>query len=277
MFEKSKILTDFNCFISHLPPIHTMSRFTNKIVFLTGGATGIGRATALAFATEGARLAICDVAEAETQETVRLCEAIGAKAIFIKTDVSSASDIQAAVQRTVTEFGGLDVGVNNAGIEGSRDKGTHEYDDDTFRRVIDVNLTGVFLCMKAQLQAMLAAQKPGVIVNTSSILGHYAMPGHSAYIAAKHGVMGLTRAAALEYARYGVRINAVCPGWIETQMTAVQTERDVRVMEKLIKTVPMRRRGAPEEIAQTILFLASDHASYITGQGYLADGGLSAF
>lgn len=253
-----------------------MSRFTNKTVFLTGGATGIGRATALAFAHEGAHIAICDVAEAETQETVSLCEAAGAKAIFIKTDVDSMQEIQAAVKRTIAEFGGLDVGVNNAGIEGSRDKGTHEYDEQTFRRVIDVNLTGVFLCMQAELQAMLAAQKPGAIVNTSSILGHFAMPGHAAYIAAKHGVMGLTRAAAVEYARFGVRINAVCPGWIETPMTVAHSEQDMRLMEKLVKTVPMRRKGAPEEIAQAILFLASDHASYITGQGYLADGGLSA-
>ncbi|TAE22629.1 MAG: SDR family oxidoreductase [Candidatus Kapaibacterium sp.] len=253
-----------------------MNRFTNKTIFLTGGATGIGRATALAFASEGASLALCDVAETETQETVQLCNNAGAKAIFIKTDVASAEQIQSAIQRTIQEFGGLDVGVNNAGIEGTRDKGTHEYDETIFRRVIDVNLTGVFLCMKAQLQAMLAAQKPGAIVNTSSILGHFGMPGHAAYIAAKHGVMGLTRAAALEYARYGVRINAVCPGWIETPMTIAHNEKDQQLMDKLVKSVPMRRRGTPEEIAQAILFLASDHASYITGQGYLADGGLSA-
>jgi NAD(P)-dependent dehydrogenase (short-subunit alcohol dehydrogenase family) len=253
-----------------------MNRFTNKTVFLTGGATGIGRATALAFAREGASLAVCDVAEEATQETVALCKQEGAKAIFIKTNVASTSDIDNAVKRTITEFGSLDVGVNNAGIEGSRDKGTHDYDETVFRRVIDVNLTGVFLCMKAQLQAMLTAQKPGCIVNTSSILGQFGMPGHAAYIAAKHGVMGLTRAAALEYARFGVRINAVCPGWIETPMTVSHSDKDDKLMEKLIKSVPMRRKGVPEEIAQTILFLASDHASYITGQGYLADGGLSA-
>jgi NAD(P)-dependent dehydrogenase (short-subunit alcohol dehydrogenase family) len=253
-----------------------MSRFINKTVFLTGGATGIGRATALAFASEGASLAICDVAEAATQETVALCKELGAKAIFIKTDVASTSDIEAAVKRTVAEFGSLDIGVNNAGIEGSRDKGTHEYDETTFRRVIDVNLTGVFLCMKAELQAMLVAQKPGVIVNTSSILGHFGMPGHSAYIAAKHGVMGLTKAAALEYARFGVRVNAVCPGWIETPMTVMHNEKDEKLMEKLIKAHPMRRKGQPEEIAQTIVFLASDEASYIVGQGYIVDGGMAA-
>lgn len=253
-----------------------MNRFTNKTVFLTGGATGIGRATAIAFAREGASLAICDVAEAATQETVELCKKEGAKAIFIKTDVALMSEIEAAVKRTIAEFGSLDVAVNNAGIEGSRDKGTHDYDEAIFRRVIDVNLTGVFLCMKAELQAMLATQKPGCIVNTSSILGHFGMPGHAAYIAAKHGVMGLTRAAALEYARFGVRVNSVCPGWVDTPMTASHGTKDDELMAKLIKTSPMRRKGQPEEIASTILFLASDDASYITGQGYLADGGLSA-
>ena len=253
-----------------------MNRFHEKVVFLTGGSTGIGRATALAFAREGARLAVCDVAEAAAQETVALVKELGGTALFIKTDVSKSAEVELAVKRTIAEFGALHVGVNNAGIEGSRDKATHDYDEALFRTVIDVNLMGVFFCMKAQIQAMLAAKTQGAIVNTASFLGHFAMPFHIPYVASKHAVMGMTKAAALEYARAGIRINAVCPGWIDTPMTATHTEKDAKMMERYMAATPARRFGQPEEIAETILFLASDAASYTTGQGYIVDGGMSA-
>lgn len=253
-----------------------MARFDNKVVFLTGGATGIGRATALAFAREGARVAVCDVAEAPAQETVKLITDAGGTALFIKTDVSSWAEVEASVKRTIAEFGGLDIAINNAGIEGSRDKATHDYDEATFRRVIDVNLTGVFLCMKAQLQTMRASKTQGVIVNTASFLGHFGVQYHLAYVTAKHGVMGMTRAAALEYARTGIRINAICPGFIETPMTAAHNEKDQQIMDRYYATIPAKRVGQPEDIAKTILFLASEDAGYIYGQGLIADGGMSA-
>lgn len=253
-----------------------MARFDNKVVFLTGGATGIGRATALAFASEGARVAVCDVAETQAQETVKLITDAGGTALFIKTDVASAAEVEAAVQRTVSEFGGLHIGINNAGIEGSRDKATHDYDEATFRRVIDVNLTGVFLCMKSQIQAMRESKAGGVIVNTASFLGHFGMQFHLAYVTAKHGVMGMTRAAALEYARSGIRINAICPGFIDTPMTAARNEKDQQIMERYYAAIPAKRVGKPEDIAKAILFLASEEAGYVYGQGMIVDGGMSA-
>lgn len=253
-----------------------MAQFDNKVVFLTGGATGIGRATAQAFAHEGARVAVCDVAEAAAQETVNLITAAGGTAIFIKTDVASSAEIDAAVKHTIAEFGGLDIGVNNAGIEGSRDKATHDYDEAVFRRVIDINLTGVFLCMKAQIQAMLASKTQGAIVNTASFLGHFGMPFHVGYVTAKHGVMGMTRAAGVEYARSGIRINAICPGFIETPMTAAHTEKDQKMLDRYFAAIPAKRVGQPEDVAKAILFLASDNASYVFAQGLITDGGMSA-
>lgn len=253
-----------------------MARFDNKVVFLTGGATGIGRATALAFAHEGARVAVCDIAEAQAHETVKLITDAGGTALFIKTDVASASEVESAVQRTVAEFGGLHIGINNAGIEGSRDKATHDYDEATFRRVIDVNLTGVFLCMKYQIQAMRESKVGGVIVNTASFLGHFGMQFHLAYVTAKHGVMGMTRAAALEYARSGIRINAICPGFIDTPMTAARNEKDQQIMDRYYAAIPAKRVGQPDDIAKAILFLASEDAGYVYGQGMIVDGGMSA-
>ena len=253
-----------------------MAQFDNKVVFLTGGATGIGRATAQAFAHEGARVAVCDVAAAAAQETVNLITAAGGTAIFIKTDVASSAEIDAAVKHTIAEFGGLDIGVNNAGIEGSRDKATHDYDEAVFRRVIDINLTGVFLCMKAQIQAMLASKTQGAIVNTASFLGHFGMPFHVGYVTAKHGVMGMTRAAGVEYARSGIRINAICPGFIETPMTAAHTEKDQKMLDRYFAAIPAKRVGQPEDVAKAILFLASDNASYVFAQGLITDGGMSA-
>lgn len=253
-----------------------MARFENKVVFLTGGATGIGRTTALAFAREGARVAVCDVAEEAAKETVQQITDAGGKGMFVRADVASAQDVETAVQLTIAEFGGLHIGINNAGIEGSRDKATHEYDEATFRRVIDINLTGVFLCMKAELQAMLGSKTQGAIVNTASFLGHFGMPYHIAYVAAKHAVMGMTRAAATEYSRAGIRINAMCPGFVETPMTAMETEKDKAVAERYYSAIPAKRIAQPEEIAKAILFLASDDASYLYGHGLIADGGLAA-
>ncbi|MFY7998394.1 MAG: SDR family NAD(P)-dependent oxidoreductase [Candidatus Kapaibacteriota bacterium] len=253
-----------------------MARFDNKVVFLTGGATGIGRATAEAFAREGASVAVCDVAEAPAQETVQRITNAGGKAIFIKTNVASSEEVQSAVKVTIEQFGGLHIGINNAGVEGSRDKATHDYDETVFRQVIDVNLTGVFLCMKAQIQAMLASKTPGAIVNTASFLGHFGMPFHIAYVASKHAVMGMSRAAGIEYARYGIRVNAICPGFIDTPMTAAHNEKDQAMIDRYYAAIPAKRVGQPEDIAKAILFLASEDAGYVYGQGLIADGGMSA-
>jgi len=251
-----------------------MRRFENKIVLVTGGGAGIGRAAALAFAREGAAVMISDVSGAG-DDVLREVQAAGGNARSMRCDVSIPADVEALVAATVAAFGGLDVAFNNAGIEGVSAP-TDTYPLEAWNRVLAVNLTGVFLCMRAQIPH-LVARGGGAIVNNASILGHVGFANAAAYTAAKHGVLGLTKAAAIENAARGVRINAVCPAFIETPMLAragLTTDPGARAAVEAMH--PIRRLGRPEEVAAAALWLASDEASFVTGTGMLVDGGFVA-
>jgi NAD(P)-dependent dehydrogenase (short-subunit alcohol dehydrogenase family) len=247
-----------------------------KSALITGGGGGIGRATALIFAREGARLAIADAVAAAAEETVAQVNKAGGQAIALSGDVTDSGAVKTMVAAVVSAYGGIDCAFNNAGIAGyqvdAAGKKTHEWADESFDRMIGVNLKGVWLCMKHEIVQMLA-QGGGRIVNTGSIAGLIGLPTSSAYVAAKHGVLGLTKTAALEYATDNIRVNAVCPGYIETKMTE-DTMR--RRGEQLMQMVPFRRMGKPEEIGEMVLFLCSDRSSYISGGCYNVDGGYMA-
>ena len=247
-----------------------------KSALITGGGGGIGRATSLIFAREGARLAIADAAADAAEETVALVNKAGGQAIALTGDVTDSLAVLAMVDAVVSAYGRIDCAFNNAGIAGyqvnASGKKTHEWADESFDRMIGVNLKGVWLCMKHEIVRMLA-QGGGRIVNTGSIAGLIGLPTSSAYVAAKHGVLGLTKTAALEYAENNIRVNAVCPGYIETKMTE-DTMR--RRGEQLLQMVPFRRMGKPEEIGEMVLFLCSDRSAYITGACYNVDGGYMA-
>jgi NAD(P)-dependent dehydrogenase (short-subunit alcohol dehydrogenase family) len=247
-----------------------------KSALITGGGGGIGRATSLAFAREGARVAVADAAEAAAQETVALINKAGGQAMTLTGDVTDTGAVEAMVKSVVAAYGRLDCAFNNAGIAGFQvdagGKKTHEWSEAGFDRMIAVNLKGVWLCMKHELIQMVA-QGGGAIVNTASIAGLIGLPTSSGYVAAKHGVVGLTKTAALEYADDKVRVNAVCPGYIETKMTE-DTMR--RRGEELMAKVPFHRMGTPEEIAEMVLWLCSDRASFVSGAAYNVDGGYMA-
>ncbi len=254
-----------------------MSRLLDgKSAIVTGGASGIGRATALAFAREGARVLVQDRAEAGAQETVGLINAAGGQAVSIGGDVTREADVQAMVARAVATFGRLDCAFNNAGIApaaaGPTMQRTHELSLDSWQKLIDVNLTGVFLCMKHQVPHMMAGGG-GAIVNTASIAGLIGLPTAAAYVAGKHGVIGLTKTAAMEYARDGIRVNAVCPGFVLTPMTQ---DGAARRGEELLNKVPMHRLGKPDEIAEAVVWMSCDRASFVTGSFYTVDGGYVA-
>jgi len=247
-----------------------------KSALITGGGGGIGRATALAFAREGARVAVADAAEPGARETVTLINQAGGQAMSLTGDVTDARVVAATVKSVVAAYGRLDCAFNNAGIAGwqvdARGKKTAEWPEAGFDRMIAVNLKGVWLCMKYELEQMVA-QGGGAIVNTASIAGLIGLPTSSGYVAAKHGVVGLTKTAALEYADDNVRVNAVCPGYIETRMTEDTVRR--RGAELMTK-VPFRRMGRPEEIAEMVVWLCSERASFVSGAAYNVDGGYMA-
>jgi NAD(P)-dependent dehydrogenase (short-subunit alcohol dehydrogenase family) len=247
----------------------------NKAVVITGGGGGIGRATALAFAREGARLMVGDLDLAAAEATARLIAAEGGEAHALSCDVSRPESAEALVRDAVARLGRLDFAVNNAGIEASQE-GTARLPTDAWERTIGVNLSGVFYCMRAELAAMRAGGG-GVIINISSVLGLVGFAGAAAYVAAKHGVVGLTKTAALEYAARGIRVNAVCPGFTETPMLdriGVAGDPERRAMIEGLHA--MGRLGRPEEIAGAVLYLCSDAASFITGQALAVDGGYTA-
>jgi NAD(P)-dependent dehydrogenase (short-subunit alcohol dehydrogenase family) len=251
----------------------------DRVALVTGGATGIGRATALAFQRTGARLVIADMNEAAGRETVELVAKAGGTAIFVHTDVTQASSIQTMLGKTIDTYGRLDCAFNNAGISGigigqPAVALTADYPDERWHEVLAINLTGVWLCMKYEIKQMLA-QGHGAIVNTASIAGLVGLRSASAYVASKHGVIGITKTAALEYAQRGIRVNAVCPGYIETAMTAPGRNDPVR-MAQMIAQEPVGRLGLPDEVAQAVVWLCSDAASFVTGHSMAIDGGLVA-
>jgi len=247
-----------------------------KSALVTGGGNGIGRATALAMTREGAHVAVADRDAKAAAETVALINAAGGQAMSLAGDVTDAEQVRAMVQAVVAARGRLDCAFNNAGVAphqvGSFAQLTAQWSEDSFDRMIAVNLKSVFLCMKHEIIQMLS-QGGGTIVNTASIAGLIGLNRASAYVAAKHGVVGLTKTAALEYAADGIRVNAVCPGFITTNMTDLA--RKLR-SESILGHTPMGRFGEPEEIAEMVVWLCSDRASYITGAAYAVDGGWTA-
>ncbi len=249
-------------------------RLDTKIALVTGAGSGIGRATALVFAREGAKVVVSDIVVAGGQETVRQIEAAGGEAIFVKADVSQAADVETLVAQTVETYGRLDCAFNNAGIEGGV-KPTIDCTEEEFDRTIAVNLTGVWLCMKYEIQQMLS-QGGGAIVNTASAAGLVGFPGLPDYVASKHGVVGLTKTAALEYAKSGIRVNAVCPGVIQTPMVERGAQLSPGFDELAVSMEPVGRFGQPAEIGEAVVWLCSDAASFVTGIPMQVDGGLVA-
>jgi len=247
-------------------------KFNGKVAFVTGGGSGIGRATALAFAQAGASVAVVDISEAALNETVQAIASFGGQALGIKADVTKSEDIRAALAQTVEKLGGLDAAFNNAGIEQPLNK-IVDIPEDVWHRTIGVNLTSVFLGMKYQLEIMLKNGKGGTIVNTSSGAGVLAIQGQSAYCASKFGVVALSKAAAIEYAATGIRINAICPGIIDTPMIARYTLDTQEGRARMIAQEPVGRMGRPEEIASTVLWLSSEESAFMTGHALVMDGG----
>jgi NAD(P)-dependent dehydrogenase (short-subunit alcohol dehydrogenase family) len=248
-----------------------------KVAIVTGGSAGIGRATALAFAARGARVVVADVEEEGGRETVEMVERDGGEAVFVATDVSSPDDVARMVATAKERFGRLDIAFNNAGIEGDLAP-LVEYSLDTWNRIVGINLTGVWLCMKHEIPLMLETGG-GSIVNNASILGTVGMAAAGPYTATKHGVIGLTRVAALENAEKGIRVNAVCPGFIETPMVmerGVHAGENQEVYDDLVGLHPVGRLGKSEEIADAVVWLCSDGASFMAGHPLIVDGGYVA-
>ena len=245
-----------------------------KVSLVTGAGSGIGRASALAFANAGAKVLVADIDAEGGAETVRLIEEEGGEALFFRADVSQPDDVEAMVRKVVDTWGRLDYAHNNAGIAEERVL-TADLTEEVWDRTIDINLKGVWLCMKHEIQQMLE-QDGGAIVNTSSVVGLAGVRFMPAYVASKHGVIGLTKAAALEYAKTGVRVNAVCPGPILTPALEEYMKDNPKVGENLRGNNPSGRVGLTEEVAQAVVWLCSERTSYITGHALAVDGGVLA-
>lgn len=242
-----------------------------KVAFVTGGSSGIGKATALQFAKRGDAVAVVDVNSKQASDTLKLIKDANGTAFFIECDVSKDDQVQAAIKQTLKQYGRLDYAFNNAGIEGAQAV-TADCSLENWDRVININLKGVWLCMKYQIPEMLK-QGGGAIVNCASIAGLVGFPGIPAYTASKHGVIGLTKCAALEYAKQNIRINAVCPGVIQTPMIDRFAHGEAQIRNQLAAGEPVGRMGKPDEIASTVLFLCSEDSTFVTGHPMVVDGG----
>jgi len=247
--------------------------FEGKVAIVTGGSFGIGRATSIAFAKRGAKVAVADWIEDKENTTMNLIKSAGGDAMFIKCDVSKSDEVSSMIEKTIAHFGRLDYAFNNAGIEGVS-ANTHECTEANWDKTIGINLKGVWLCMKNEIPQMLKNKK-GAIVNCASVAGLNGFPGLPAYVASKHGIAGLTKTAALEYAKQGIRVNAVCPGVIHTDMIDRLTGKDKEVEKQFTSMEPIGRMGNPEEIAEAVVWLCSDAASFVTGIAMPVDGGFT--
>jgi NAD(P)-dependent dehydrogenase (short-subunit alcohol dehydrogenase family) len=245
-----------------------------KVALVTGAASGIGRASALALAREGARILVADIDDAAGEETAAAIREAGGQATYAPTDVTREPEIEAMVRAAVEEFGRLDCAVNNAGITG-KGAPVHQLDPEDWSRALAINLTGVFLCMKYELPVM-QRQRSGSIVNMASGAGLIAVPGLAPYCASKHGVLGLTKTAAVENARLGVRVNAICPGTIDTPMLRSAMAGDPQMEKLILSGQPAGRFGEPGEVAEAVVWLCSDRASFVSGDTMLVDGGAVA-
>lgn len=249
--------------------------FENKVVLITGGASGIGRMCALVFAREGATIVISDVNDEGGAATMTLVGKITDKIHYVHADVSRAEDVARMVKTTLDRFGGLHAAVNSAGVAGTFQSPTHETDEATYDKVMNINVKGVWLCLRVEIPAILRSGG-GAIVNLASVAGLVGAIGASIYVASKHAVVGLTRTAALEYARENLRVNAVCPSFIDTPMVADFTGSNEALAKRIQGASPMKRLGRPEEVAETIVWLCSERASFINGATVAVDGGLTA-
>lgn len=251
-----------------------MGLVDGKVALVTGSGAGIGRASAMAFAREGAKVIVSDVAVEAGKETVTMIKASGGEATFVRCDVSKAADVEALVKAAVSTYGRLDCAHNNAGIEGPMAP-TADGDEAGWDKILAINLKGVWLSMKYEIPQMLA-NGGGAIVNTASIAGLVGFMGLSAYTASKHGVNGLTKATALEYAKAGIRVNSVCPGVINTAMVERLIAAEPAMKAGLTAGTPMGRLGEPSEIAEAVVWLCSDRASFVTGHSMAVDGAFTA-
>lgn len=248
--------------------------FQNKVALVTGGSFGIGRAAAVAFAQRGAKVVVVDWIEDKEATTLNQIKQAGSAGLFIQADVSKAADVHAMIEKTMATFGRLDFAFNNAGIEGSMAP-VHECAEANWDKTIGINLKGVWLCMKEELLQM-QKRGSGAIVNCASVAGLSGFAGLPAYVASKHGIIGLTKSAALENAKTGIRINAVCPGVIHTAMIDRVTGLDKEVEKQYTSMEPVGRMGQPEEVAEAVVWLCSDAASFVTGHAMTVDGGFTA-
>jgi NAD(P)-dependent dehydrogenase (short-subunit alcohol dehydrogenase family) len=251
-----------------------MGCLDGKVALITGAGSGIGRQTALTFAREGAKVVVADRMSETGQETVRLAQGLGGEAIFVKVDVTKALEVQAMVRQTVEAYGRIDAAHNNAGVE-SLIMTTADCSEDNWDRVVGINLKGVWLCMKYEIPPMVD-QGGGVIINTSSVVGLVGQRDIAPYVASKHGVIGLTKTAALENAQFGLRVNAVCPAIVSTPMLDRFTLGDPEIIADLVAMYPLGRLATPEDVAEAVVWLCSDAASYINGHALVVDGGFSA-
>jgi NAD(P)-dependent dehydrogenase (short-subunit alcohol dehydrogenase family) len=250
-----------------------MALFDGKVALVTGGSSGIGQAACYLYAREGAKVVVSDIDEQRGDETVRAIEDKGTEAMFVRADVSKPDECEAMVGAALEKYGRLDIAFNNAGIGGEANL-TADYSIEGWQKVVAINLSSVFYCMKYEIPAMLQSSG-GAIVNMASILGRVAFQNSPAYVAAKHGVVGLTKTAAVEYAKQGLRINAVGPGFISTPLIS-GLEEDRKTRDLLISLHPVGRLGEPEEVAELVLWLSSEKASFVTGAYYAIDGGYLA-